>query len=189
MSESRGGESRSYSSYTPSYSSYGESRSSSESRTSSSSYQSSYGESRESAESRNSSYNQDNYKVNKKSNNNPYDSILLSMYAENPKPELEGTLEALGLIPKISSAKQRRDVIESIKCQDNEKAKSQDIGDIRSQVMQELYDELYGEIKDEVRQELEKEKPEIVREIKDEVKEKLKADLKRNLTQGRGEER
>lgn len=69
------------------------------------------------------------------------------------------------------------------------KRKSKDIGDIRSQVMQELYDELYGEIKDEVRQELEKEKPEIVREIKDELKEKLKADLKRNLTQSRGEDR
>ena len=67
--------------------------------------------------------------------------------------------------------------------------KSIDIGDIRSQVMQELYDELYVEIKDEVRQELEKEKPEIVREIKDELKEKLKADLKRNLTQSRGEDR
>ena len=87
MSESRGGESRSYSSYIPCYSSYGESRSSGESRTSSPSYQSNYGESRES---RGSSYT-----------------------------------------PQKSSKPTKR--------------KSKDIGDIRSQVMQELYDELYGE--------------------------------------------
>lgn len=172
MSESRGGESRLYSSYTPSYNSYGESRSSGESRNSSPSYQSNYGEPRKSGKLR-----------------NPYDSILLSMYAENPEPELEGKLEALGLIPQISSARQRKELIKSIKSQVNPEPKSKDIGDMRSQVMQELYDELYGEIKDEVRQELEKEKPEIVREIKDELKEKLKADLKRNLTQSRGEDR
>lgn len=114
MSESRGGESRtSYSSYTPTYRSYGEPR--------------------KSGKSRGSSYT-------------------------TPKPkETNGG--------------------------------SKDIGDIRSQVMQELYDELYGEIKEEVRQELQKEKPEIVRELKDELKAKLKADLKRNLTQGRGEDR
>lgn len=169
MSESRGGESRtSYSSYTPSYSSYGESRSSGESRVSSCKNES---------------------RVNKKENSNPYDLILLSMYAENPEPELEGTLEALGLIPKISSARQRKVVIERIKSQANHEQKSKDIGDIRSQVMQELYDELYGEIKDEVRQELEKEKPEIVKEIKEELKAKLKADFKRDLTQDRGEDR
>lgn len=133
MSESRGGESRSYSNYTPSYRSYGESRNNGESRTSTPIYRPSVGESRESGESRGSSY--------------------------TPST------------PKSTTGK------------------SKDIGDIRSQVMQELYDELYGEIKQEVRQELEKEKPEIVREIKDELKEKLKEDLKRNLTQGRGEDR
>ena len=89
---------------------------------------------------------------------------------------------------KISSEKQHREAIKSTKSKDS-KAKSQDIGDIRSQVMQELYDELYDEIKDEVRQELKKEKPEIVREIKNELKAKLKYDLKRKLTQGRGEEK
>ena len=69
------------------------------------------------------------------------------------------------------------------------KEKTTDIGEIRSQVMQELYDELYGEIKDEVRKELQKEKQQIVSEIKEEVKTKLKADLIRGLTQDRGEYR
>ncbi len=126
---------------------------------------------------------------NKEENRNPYDSILLSMYVQKPDPELEGILEALGLIPKVTSRSQRKEIIKSIKSQFNHQPERQDIGEIRSQVMQELYDELYGEIKDEVRQELEKEKPKIVRELSDELKAKLKADLKRNLTKGRGEDR
>lgn len=63
-----------------------------------------------------------------------------------------------------------------------------DIGDIRSQVMQELYDEFYADIKSKLRQELEKEKPEMIRELKDGIKERLMTDLKRNLT-SRGEDR
>lgn len=66
---------------------------------------------------------------------------------------------------------------------------SKDIGDVRSQVMQELYGELYEEIKQEVRQEIQKEKPEIIRKVKVKIREKLEEDLKRNFIQGRGEDR
>ena len=69
------------------------------------------------------------------------------------------------------------------------KARSTDIGEVRSQVMQELYDEFYDEIKDEVRQELKKEKTKIVRELKDELKAKLKTDLRNSLVGSEGVER
>lgn len=56
-----------------------------------------------------------------------------------------------------------------------------DIGELRKQVMEELYDEFFNDIKNEVREELLKEKPVIVREITDELREKLKADLRRSF--------
>lgn len=71
--------------------------------------------------------------------------------------------------------------------------KSKDIGDIRKQVIQELYDEFYGEIKEEVKKELQQEKPQIIstvkEEIKDEVKRRLKADVKDSIIKGWGENR
>ena len=56
-----------------------------------------------------------------------------------------------------------------------------DIGELRKQVMGELYDEFFTDIKNEVREELLKEKPIIVREITDELREKLKADLRKGF--------
>lgn len=61
-----------------------------------------------------------------------------------------------------------------------------DIGELRKQVMAELYDEFYAEIKHDVREELLKEKPVIVREITDELREKLKADLRKSFIKGEG---
>lgn len=61
-----------------------------------------------------------------------------------------------------------------------------DIGELRKQVMEELYDEFFIEIKSEVREELLKEKPKIVREITGELREKLKSDLRKSFIQGEG---
>lgn len=64
-----------------------------------------------------------------------------------------------------------------------------DIGELRKQVMTELYNEFFADIKKEVREELLKEKPAIVREITGELREKLKSDLRKSFIQGEGEGR